>query len=303
MAEYSFNALKSNEKAFVAMTSLNVKEFQQLLDPFTDAYQADLQARGKRLNETRGRSDGKLALMEDKLLFILFYLKTYPLQEVLAYSFGLPQSVANQWIHHLCPILQCALEKMGHKPVRLSSELMERLIEEGKQSLVIDGTERRIQRPVNDNTQKDYYSGKKKAHTVKNNVIVGADDRNIKYLGKTHSGKKHDKKIADEEETQLPEGSVILRDLGFKGCNMGINVTIIEPKKKPRNKCLTEKEKEENRRISSVRVVVEHIISGIKRCRCLKDVYRNLKEYFDDQIMEVACGLHNLRNSMRNLAY
>lgn len=154
MAEYSFNALKSNEKAFVAMTSLNVKEFQQLLDPFTDAYQADLQARGKRLNEIRGRSDGKLALMEDKLLFILFYLKTYPLQEVLAYSFGLPQSVANQWIHHLCPILQCALEKMGHKPVRLSSELMERLIGEGKQSLVIDGAERRIRHSVNDNTQK-----------------------------------------------------------------------------------------------------------------------------------------------------
>ncbi|MGB3917843.1 MAG: transposase family protein [Thiothrix litoralis] len=167
MAEYSFNALKSNEKAFVAMTSLNVKEFQQLLEPFTDAYRADLQARGKRLNETRGRSDGKLALMEDKLLFILFYLKTYPLQEVLAYSFGLPQSVANQWIHCLCPVLQCALEKMGHKPVRLSSELMDRLIEEGQQNLIIDGTERRIQRPVDDNVQKDYYSGKKKLIPLK----------------------------------------------------------------------------------------------------------------------------------------
>ncbi|MGB3917842.1 MAG: transposase family protein [Thiothrix litoralis] len=138
---------------------------------------------------------------------------------------------------------------------------------------------------------------------MKNNVIVGADDRNIKYLGNTHSGKKHDKKIADEEKTQLPAGSVILRDLGFKGCDMGINVIIIEPKKKPRKKCLTDKEKADNRRISSARVVVEHIISGIKRCRCLKDVYRNLKEAFDDLIMEVACGLHNLRNSMRNMAY
>jgi hypothetical protein len=84
---------------------------------------------------------------------------------------------------------------------------------------------------------------------------------------------------------------------------MGINITIIEPKKKPRKQCLTDKEKEENRQISSARVVVEHVISGIKRCRCLKDVYRNLKAEFDDSIMEVACGLHNLRNSMRNLSY
>ncbi|WGZ94776.1 MAG: hypothetical protein QJT81_01925 [Candidatus Thiothrix putei] len=64
MAEYSFNALKSNEKAFVAMTSLNVKEFLGLLERFSAAYQTDLHARGKRVDETRGRSDGKLALIE-----------------------------------------------------------------------------------------------------------------------------------------------------------------------------------------------------------------------------------------------
>ena len=50
-------------------------------------------------------------------------------------------------------------------------------------------------------------------------------------------------------------------------------------------------------------IVVEHIISGITRCRCLKEVYRNLKDNFDDQIMEIACGLHNLRNAMRNPVY
>lgn len=167
MAEYSFNALKSNEKAFVAMTSLNVKEFLGLLERFSAAYQTDLHARGKRVDETRGRSDGKLALIEDKLFFILFYLKTYPLQEVLAHPFDLPQSVANHWIHRLCPVLQSALDNMGHKPIRLSSELMERLAEEGLQELVIDGTERRIQRPVDNDVQREYYSGKKKPIRLK----------------------------------------------------------------------------------------------------------------------------------------
>lgn len=162
MVEYSFKALKSNKKAFLAMTSLSVQEFLQLLEAFTVAYQADLQARGKRANETRGRSDGKLALMEDKLFFILFYLKTYPLQEVLAWSFGLPQSAANQWLHRLCPVLQTALANMGHQPPRLSLELLERLAEENPQELTIDGTERRIQRPGDNDTQQEYYSGKKK---------------------------------------------------------------------------------------------------------------------------------------------
>lgn len=167
MVEYSFKALKSNKKAFLAMTSLSVEEFLQLLEVFTTAYQADLQARGKRINETRGRSDGKLALMEDKLFFILFYLKTYPLQEVLAWSFGLPQSVANQWVHRLCPVLQTALANMGHRPIRLSPELLERLAEENPQELAIDGTERRIQRPGDNEVQREYYSGKKKPILLK----------------------------------------------------------------------------------------------------------------------------------------
>lgn len=78
MAEYSFNALKSNDKAFIVMTSLNVKEFLDLLELFSATYQTDLHARGKRVDEMRGCSDGKLALIGDKLFFILFYLKTYP---------------------------------------------------------------------------------------------------------------------------------------------------------------------------------------------------------------------------------
>ena len=56
---------------------------------------------------------------------------------------------------------------MGHKPIRLSAELMERLAEEGQQELVIDGTERRIQRPVDNDVQREYYSGKKKPIRLK----------------------------------------------------------------------------------------------------------------------------------------
>ena len=56
---------------------------------------------------------------------------------------------------------------------------------------------------------------------------------------------------------------------------------------------VTPEQKEHNRLISSIRIVIEHIISGIKRCRIVKDIFRNTKEKYDDLVMEIACGLHN----------
>ena len=52
--------------------------------------------------------------------------------------------------------------------------------------------------------------------------------------------------------------------------------------------------------IASVRIVVEHVLAGIKRCRIVKDIFRNSKKHFDDLAMEIACGLHNFRNSFRH---
>lgn len=69
--------------------------------------------------------------------------------------------------------------------------------------------------------------------------------------------------------------------------------------KKPRNGALTPEEKEENRKLSRLRVRVEHSLAGVKRCRSVKDVLRNTKEGFSDLAIVVACGLHNLRLECR----
>lgn len=55
-----------------------------------------------------------------------------------------------------------------------------------------------------------------------------------------------------------------------------------------------------NKIFSSVRIVVEHVFSGVKRCRIVKDVYRNFREGFEDLVMEIACGLHNFRQEIRH---
>ena len=166
------------------------------------------------------------------------------------------------------------------------------------ENFAIDGTERRRQRPKDQEEQKRFYSGKKKTHTVKNNLIVTLGKRRVEYLGHTWEGKKHDKKICDEEGHEFPEGSTLYKDTGYQGYEPA-GVHTRQPKKKPRGRELTLEEKEQNSLISSVRVVVEHVICGVKRCRIVKDVFRNTRDKFADLVMEIACGLHNFRTACR----
>lgn len=127
-------------------------------------------------------------------------------------------------------------------------------------------------------------------------------DRQVKYLSPTVEGKVHDKRLCDDEHLRYPEGYVIYRDLGYQGLVMP-GVTVLEPYKKPKKGELTTAQKEINRAISSERVTVEHVIGGVKRCRILKDVYRNFRKGYEDVVMCIACGLHNFRSDKRLLSY
>jgi hypothetical protein len=78
--------------------------------------------------------------------------------------------------------------------------------------------------------------------------------------------------MADEDGATLPEGYTVFRDPGFQGLDMGEGLVAMEPTKKPRGGELTPLEKATNQEISKIRVIVEHVISGVKRCHCVKDV-------------------------------
>src|SRR5262245_49449366 len=86
----------------------------------------------------------------------------------------------------------------------------------------------------------------------------------------------------------------LYQDTGFRGYAPD-GVKTFQPQKKPKGKELAPEQKEHNRLISSIRMVIEHIIAGIKRCRIVKDIFRNTQEQYDDLVMEIACGLHNFR--------
>jgi DDE superfamily endonuclease len=132
MAGLRFTALQSRPMEFLDFTSLTLAEFQQLVPPFETAFHARMAA---------WRMDGKprtarqftvyqncpLPTSEDRLLFILTYVKTYALQVVQGRLFGMVQSKANRWIHVLLPVLLAALRALGDAPARTLTALAQRL--------------------------------------------------------------------------------------------------------------------------------------------------------------------------------
>jgi hypothetical protein len=127
-----------------------------------------------------------------------------------------------------------------------------------------------------------------------NNVISDKRTRKIKVLSPTVEGKKHDKKLADEQDIPFPPGSKLWKDTGYQGYEPD-NTQTFQPKKKPQGGELTPEEKDQNTAISSQRIGVEHTIGGVKVYRIVHDVFRNMRHGFDDLVMETTCGLHNLR--------
>ena len=119
------------------------------------------------------------------------------------------------------------------------------------------------------------------------------------YLSPPEPGKKHDKKMADEAAIAYPPGATLGKDTGFQGYEPS-NVLTWQPQKKPKGRDLSLADTFLNSLLSTARIVVEHTLAGVKRCRILKDVFRNTKLGFTDLAMQVACALHNLRVTFRH---
>jgi hypothetical protein len=258
----------------------------------------EAQREAPRQRQVGGGRSASIATIEDKLVFVLFYFRFYPVQVLQGFLFGMSQPQANDWIHRLSPLLNAALGHEQHLPARRATDIEVVLAACPELEFMMDGTERRVRRPKKADQQKAKYSGKKKTHTVKNNVITEKRTGKIKGLSPTVEGKKHDKKLADEQQLRFPKHSRLWQDTGFQGYAPE-HVTIVQPKKKPKGKPLTLEEKAQNCCISQQRIAVEHCIGGVKVFAIVAQIFRNLKRGFDDLVMETACGLHNLRLDVR----
>src|SRR6266478_4132433 len=132
MASLRFADLQSRPTEFLDFTSLTLDEFQQLVPPFEAAFQAHmamwrLDGKPRTARQFSVYKNCPLPTPEDRLFFLLTYLKTYNLQVVQGRLFGMGQSKANQWIHVLLPALLAALRALGDAPARSLTALAQRL--------------------------------------------------------------------------------------------------------------------------------------------------------------------------------
>jgi len=217
----TYARIKDKPKKLLALTGLTRIEFDDLLLAFNTVSQpnaAVTQQGHPRQRRTGGGRKATLQLNEDRLLFILVYLKTYPLQEIMAELFDMDVSKVNEWIHRLLPMVRDALDELGVLPEREAQAVAQAQVQRRTgQTIILDGTERRRQRPKSPKKQALHYSGKKKAHTDKNLVIAERKTARVTYLSPTYAGTAHDKKIADHESIAYAPNTTLYQDTGFQG--------------------------------------------------------------------------------------
>ena len=158
-----------DDRQMKALTGLSRAQFDSLLPVFRDIYQAAQRktyeagvASGTRRRKPGGGSKGKLPTLAEKLLFVLYYYKTYPPFDGLATQFEMVRSKANENLHKLSPILYDTLvhlELMPYRELATPEDLKAAL--QGADRLLIDATERAYHRSQDDAKQREHYSGKK----------------------------------------------------------------------------------------------------------------------------------------------
>ncbi|MFC0610500.1 transposase family protein, partial [Rufibacter quisquiliarum] len=161
-----YSSISKDEKTIRSHTGLTKAEFEALALVFGQEWEHYIRHytwEGKlRQRQSRERRNSVLVTVEDKLLFLLYYFKLNPLQEVLATAFGMNQPQASKWLELLRSRLLGALDKEKVLPERKAERLYRVLSSETR--VIIDATERSVGRSIDGETQKEYYSGKKKPY-------------------------------------------------------------------------------------------------------------------------------------------
>ena len=227
---------------------------------------------------------------------------------MLAFTFNISRGCAFESVQRLLPILKNAQKNLKVLPKRTTDDPQELLqLIEIVDHILIDATERPIQRPQKPARQKKHYSGKKGFHTVKNTTVSDTDKR-ILILGETVPGSQHDYSLFKEEfdpKIDWFASTEASTDLGYQGIKTDylspehIHIPHKKPRKSKKNPDpqLTRQQKRENRQIGRVRVLVEHAIGGMKVFRVLTIRLRNHLKHLADDFIFATAGLWNLKNS------
>lgn len=286
MRHESCNWLKKSPQIFRRLTGIGPDEFASLLAKLTPIYEEWNDERlSKKTRHRKVGAGGKFHLdLEGRLLMLLIYYRCYITHAFLGFLFQIDDSNVGRNINPLMPLL-ARIFKIPEKRIEVNREEIE--------VLFFDATEQRVQRPQSN--PKQSYSGKKKAHTRKVQVVVSkrkdstaTTKTKIEAVSKSFPGNVHDKKVYDESRMRTPQEVRKRADSGYQGA-----VAMEVPHKKPGKKELTSEQKEENRLHSSDRICVEHGIGKMKIWRIVSDQFRNPSS-IHGLIFKNIAGLSNL---------
>lgn len=275
-----------------SLTGLTLAQFNPLLEKVEIAQvnrQAKQHARSSRQRRPGGGRKPKLDRAESLLLTLIYY-RTYITLEFLGFLFGIDKGTACRIVQKTS-LLLTGIFRIPERKVQIHEDEL--------RAIFIDGTERPIHRPKR--KQRRSYSGKKKRHTRKTQVLVvrkkpkepkagepkPKQKVRVVVVSRSRDGKVHDKKVFDESRTVIPPWVEASGDTGYQG------TPLRTPKKKPRKGVLTQEEKAANRALSKQRIVVEHAIGKMKIWRIAADRFRNpLRKH--TMVMKNVAGLQNL---------
>jgi len=293
----SYEKLSKKSKTFRTFTGFTVEEFNDLCALIESQYPKHEVKRLGRKDRKRAIGAGRQFKLDlvDRVLMLLIYYRLYITLCLTGFLFDLDQSNVHRNIQYVEPVIKACIpipEKMIKKTRRIRNmdELLE-LFPEMK--CFIDATEQEIPRPKNKRRRKNYYSGKKKRHTVKTQILVNKKGI-ILHKTKHRNGKQHDYDMFKKTgPPDIPPDVEVGVDRGYQGIKKDfpqMNVKI--PIKKKKGEELSKKDKKDNKKLSKERVIVEHTIGRMKKFGIMGNEFRNrLKNY--DTMVSIVSGLVN----------
>jgi len=292
-----YDKLSRRPQAFRSLTGLGIEAFDALYEEVADKINASAETRlNQRERERRIGAGGQYQHdARNRLLMAMIWLRIYPTYALLGFLFDLDKSNISRNLQGILAVLQQELGDDIQWPDKgqRKRKLVQFMQDFPDVVAIVDATEQPTQRPKDETTQKMYYSGKKKRHTLKTQIVV-APDGELMAVSQTVPGSRHDKKLYDESGVggKLEADEAMMGDSGFQGIQLGHRAVL--PHKKPKGGELTQAQKEYNRRVSQVRVVVENSIAQIKLFRVTAEVYRHARENHNG-IFQIVAALVNRR--------
>ena len=297
---FSYDRLSRKPILFKSFTGLPVQQFDDIYyNQITKKYtkhEIKRLSKGKERKRDIGAGRPFKLDLRDRFVMLLVYYRLYITYNLAGFLFDLDQSNICRDIQKIEKLIRECLpipQKIYNTTKRLKTpQQVEKYFPDFLS--FIDCTEQQIPRPINKERKKEYYSGKKKKHTVKTQFMVNNRGFIVHKVGHK-KGRRHDYDIYKKNHPITPKRVLNVVDLGYLGVENDFPERLSSiPNRKKRNLDLSQEEMESNINHSKKRIKIEHAICRLKKYRIFADIFRNkLRKY--NQVSDIVSGLVNYR--------